>query len=146
MRTFLLLLIAVPVALAVAPPGDDAAKKDLAKFQGTWQAVSVINMDGKPAPADDLKETHLLVVGNTFTLRVKDATIRGTFMIDPKRDPKTIDVMLDGAKPKDKIVGIYRIDGDLRKSCFAFGGKARPKDFPTDGKEYLQFVWKPAAK
>jgi len=146
MRNLLLLLIAAPLALAASQVDDAAVKKDLAKFQGSWQAVSVINMEGKPASPDEVLQFRLVVEGNTFTLREKDNTIRGTFSIDPTRVPKTIDFKLDGAKAEEKFLGIYRIDGDLRRSCFVPPGQERPKDFPSDPKGYLQFVWKPAPK
>lgn len=146
MRHCLFLLIIAPIALANSSPDDLSVKKDLDKFQGSWRAVSVVNLDGKPASADEIQHTRLVVNGNTFILQGKDATIRGTFSIDPTRVPKTIDVTLEGAKPEDKILGIYRIDGDLRKSCFVLPGKERPKDFPSEGKGYLQFVWKPQPK
>ena len=146
MRYCLLLLILTPIALATGQEDDRAVKKDLDKFQGSWQAVSVVDIDGKPRSEDEAQHTRLVVEGNTFTLRDKNATIRGTFSIDPTRVPKTIDVTLEGAGPADKILGIYRLEGDLRRSCFVLAGKERPKDFPSDGKGYLQFVWKPQPK
>ena len=146
MRYCLLLLILTPIALATGQEDDRAVKKDLDKFQGSWQAVSVVDIDGKPRSEDEAQHTRLVVEGNTFTLRDKNATIRGTFSIDPTRVPKTIEVTLEGAKPEDKILGIYRLEGDLRRSCFVLAGKERPKDFPSDGKGYLQFVWKPQPK
>jgi uncharacterized protein (TIGR03067 family) len=146
MRYCLLLPILAPMVFVAGQVDDRAVKKDLDKFQGAWQAISVINVDGKPASEDDARYTRLVVKGNTFTLQDKNAMIRGTFSIDPTRVPKTIDVTLDGAKPEDKILGIYRIDGDLRRSCFVPPGKERPRDFPSDGKGFLQFVWKPQPK
>jgi uncharacterized protein (TIGR03067 family) len=146
MRYCLFCLILAPMAFAVNQVDQSAVKKDLAKFQGSWQAVSAINMEGKPASAEEAQQLRLVVEGNTFTLREKDTTIRGTFSIDPTRVPKTIDFTLDGAKAEEKFLGIYRLEGDLRRSCFAPPGKERPKDFPSDGKGYLQFVWKPQPK
>lgn len=146
MRYCLLLLILAPMAFATSQVHDHAVKKDLDKFQGSWQAISVVDMDGKPRSADDAQHTRLVVEGNAFTLRDKNVTIRGTFSIDPTRVPKTIDVTLEGAKPEDKILGIYRLEGDLRRSCFVSPGENRPKEFPSGGKGFLQFVWKPQPK
>ena len=146
MRYCLFCLILAPMAFAASQLDVPAMKKDLAKFQGSWQAVSVINMEGKPASAEEAQQLRLVVEGNTFTLREKDTTLRGTFSIDPTRVPKTIDFTLDGAKPEEKFLGIYRLEGDLRRSCFAPPGKERPKDFPSDPKGYLQFVWKAQPK
>lgn len=146
MRYSLLMLMLAPIALAAGSQSDPDVKKELDKFQGSWQALSVVNIDGKPGSEDQIQHMRLVVKGNTFTLQDKNTTLRGTFSIDPTRVPKTIDVTLEGANPEDRLVGIYRLDGDLRRSCFAMPGKSRPKEFPADGKGHLQFVWKPQAK
>lgn len=126
-----------------APPRE-AAKADLQRFQGTWQAASIYDFEGRPATADDLKHTQLVVSGNRFTLKGKDYAITGRFTIDPIKSPKTIDVILDadeGQQPA-KVLGIYRFDGDSRWSCFALPGDERPKKFPASPKGYLQYEWK----
>ena len=146
MRYNLLLLILAPMAFAVNPTDERAVNSDLEKFQGSWQAVRVVDVDGKPRSEDDVRHTQLVVEGSTFTLQDQNVTIRGTFLIDQTRIPKTIDVMLEGAKSENKILGIYRLEGDLRRSCFAPPGKERPKEFPFDGKGYLQFDWKAQPK
>lgn len=97
MRYCLLLLIVAPMALVAGQGDDRAVNKELDQFQGSCQAISVIDFDGKPRSADDVQHTRLVVKGNTFTLTDKQNTIRGTFSIDPTRVPKTIDVALEGA-------------------------------------------------
>lgn len=125
-------------------PIDGAARKDLQHFQGNWRAAAVINADGRPATTEELERTQLIVEGNQFTLKGKDFIIKGRFTIDPSKSPKTIDAVLDtkeGEKPV-KVLGIYRIDGDTRKSCFALPDKPRPKQFPSSPKDHIQFEWK----
>ena len=146
MRYLFLLMIGTSVTFAGAQVDDRAVKNDLDRFQGSWQALSIVNIDGKPASPEEAQKTRLVVEGKAFTLRDDNVTIRGTFTIDPTRVPKTIDVALEGARVEDKILGIYRLDGDIRRSCFAPPGKQRPKDFPSDAKGYLHLTWKPQSK
>jgi hypothetical protein len=57
--------------------------------------------------------------------------------------PKTIDVLLDAKKGEQpvKVLGIYRIGGETRKSCFAMPDQLRPKAFPESPKGFLQLEW-----
>jgi uncharacterized protein (TIGR03067 family) len=130
--------------LPVKGPLDDALKTDLDRFQGEWRAVSVLSDDGRPVTAEELENTRLIVEGNRFTLKGKESVVTGRFTIDGAKAPKTIDVILDGngrEKPV-RLLGIYRIDGEIRKSCFAMPGEDRPTRFPASAKGYLQFEWK----
>ena len=57
-------LVVVPVLLIGADaPKDDAAKKELEKFQGTWQLVSA-ETDGKVAPEEQVKQTRVVIKGS----------------------------------------------------------------------------------
>jgi uncharacterized protein (TIGR03067 family) len=123
-------------------PANGAAKKDLQQFQGSWQAVFVQNVDGQRATQEDIQATRLEVQGNEFTFTAKDLTVSGTFVIDPSQTPKRIDVVLKGAKPADKLLGVYQIDGDVRRSCFAFPRQARPVDVRPSEKGYFILEWK----
>jgi uncharacterized protein (TIGR03067 family) len=143
MRYLKLLIVLTPIALAGAGSPDDAAKQDLQRYQGTWAAVSIVNPDGRKATEAELRDTRLVVAGNTFTLTSKDLTVSGTFTLDPSRSPKTIDVFVgDTKKTENKLVGIYQIDGEIRRSSFALSGQARPRDFSALQKGCLQFEWK----
>jgi uncharacterized protein (TIGR03067 family) len=142
-------LLSIVALLSIAPrwaggdcPRDEAAKKAVEQFQGSWKAVSIRNPDGKEAFDDQVKNTALVVEGNKFTLTSKDATITGTFTIDPNATPRTIDVCLTSQEGKEiKFMGIYKVEGDRRKSCFALPGKVRPSKF-TSKAGYLGFEWK----
>jgi uncharacterized protein (TIGR03067 family) len=132
------------LSFQIDSPVNDAAKKDLQHFQGNWRAAAVINADGRPATTEELERTRLIVDGNKFTLKGKDFVIKGQFTIDPSKSPKAIDAVLDskeGEKPV-KVLGIYRIDGETRKSCFAMPDKPRPTKFPASPEGYLQLEWK----
>jgi uncharacterized protein (TIGR03067 family) len=142
-------LLSIATVLLGAPrwavgdsPRDEAVKKEIKQFQGSWKAVSIRNVDGKQAPDDQIQNTRLIVEGNKFTLTSGEATIKGTFTINPSATPRTIDVSLTSMEGKEiKFLGIYQVQGDTRKSCFALPGKERPSQF-TSKPGYLGFEWK----
>jgi uncharacterized protein (TIGR03067 family) len=139
MRVFALLAVVVLIA---ADAGDDAAKKDLEKFQGNWQLISM-ERDGKKTPEEDAKKITLSIQGNKFVLH-KDAAIisEGTMTLDPTKKPKTIDETITIGPNKGKVFSaIYEIDDEQHKICFAAAGKERPTTFSSENGQTFQ-VWK----
>jgi uncharacterized protein (TIGR03067 family) len=126
--------------------GQETAKSDLKQFQGTWQPVFARNPEGNLVTDEELKAIRLVVKGNEFTFTNKEASITGSFTIDPSKSPKTIDFVLTGGKPEEKFQGIYEIRGDRRLSCFALPKEKRPQELRPTAKGYLMFEWKPAAQ
>ena len=123
-------VLAAGLALA-ADAKDDAAKKELDKFNGTWQAVS-ITRDGKEMPKDEVAKITLTVKGDHYTLRHGDEEIEGTHKLDPSTTPKSIDAVRTKGPDKDKpLLGIYELTDDTYKACFAPPGKDRPTEFSS---------------
>ncbi len=142
MRCCGLLLLLAPLAVAVGAAVEDAAKKDLEQFQGSWKAVSIQHADGRQASEDEVQNTRLVIEGNKFTLTGKDSTISGTFTVNPAKTPKTIDVLLTSKDGREtKFLGIYQMQGDKRKSRFALPRKERPTQFLSE-KGYFGFEWR----
>jgi uncharacterized protein (TIGR03067 family) len=111
----------------VDAPRSDAAKKELEKFQGTWQLVSA-ETDGVAAPAERVKQIRVVIDGSKHTVFFGDQEVAHQipFELDPTTKPKSVtDSLPDG----QTIKGIYEIDGDTLKSCVAAPGKDRPKEF-----------------
>jgi uncharacterized protein (TIGR03067 family) len=134
-------LIAV-VLLIAADARDDAAKKDLGKFQGNWQLISA-ERDGKKTPQEEVKKITLSIQGNKFVLR-KDTVIisEGTMTLDPTKKPREIDETITTGPTKGKVFSaIYEIDDEHHKICFAVAGKERPTAFSSGSGQLLQ-VWK----
>jgi len=141
MKTKLLLLLALVPLLAAEPPKPDAAKDELKKFEGKWKLVSA-DFDGKEADPENVKTASLVVTGNEFTMKIGNETHKGKFTIDPAKKPKTIDTeFTEGSLKDSKVLGIYEIDGDTRKSCFAGPDKDRPTDFTGGNGKYI-WTWK----
>jgi uncharacterized protein (TIGR03067 family) len=112
---------------------EDAAKNELEKLAGTWQLVAS-EKDGTSVPADELKQTKVIIVRDTYTLQRAGKTVeKGTFRIDPTRKPRTIDIY--PTRPEGHVqLGIYAWDGDEKlKLCYTHPGTAqtRPSLFST---------------
>jgi uncharacterized protein (TIGR03067 family) len=139
-----LLVLVVFLGVANWVRSDDATKKDLEQFQGTWQAIAM-HSDGQTASKEELQLTHLVVEGNRFTLTGRTFTVSGTFSIDPTKTPKGIDVVLESPNQERgeaaKLLGIYELKGDKRNSCFALTETERPTKF-SPAKGYFGFEWK----
>lgn len=140
MRSFILFA----AVLIAADPSDDAAKKDLAKFQGNWSLISA-ERDGKKTPDEDAKKIKLTIQGNKFVLR-KDSVVisEGTMTLDPSKKPKEIEETITTGPNKGKVFSaIYEIDDEQHKICFAAAGKERPTEFSSlPGSGQLLQVWK----
>lgn len=141
MRLKALVALAAGLLLAAAGP-DDAAKKEMAKFQGTWTLASA-EKDGQEIGAGKLADFRLVVEGNKRTLKKGDQVVgQSTFKLDAKK--KVIYVTFTEGPLKDKTLpGIYELDGDTQKVCMALNGIDPPKDFTTEaGNGHLVQIFK----
>src|SRR4051812_49311423 len=101
MKRWLTVTLAVGLLTAGVAGGD--SKKDLEKFQGTWE-LSSSEKDGKKLATG----TTRVIKGNKYTLKNKDKEIgTGTFKLDASASPRAIDVTRTGGKP---MLGIYAFD------------------------------------
>jgi uncharacterized protein (TIGR03067 family) len=135
------------VALAVcllAGADEGAVQKEMKRLEGEWSMVSG-EIDRQPLPAEYVKgakrvakdgETTVMIGGRLF--------MKARYTIDPGKKPKTIDyTMTDGPTKGKTQLGIYELDGDTVKFCFAAPGKERPQDFTTkEGSGRTLSVWK----
>jgi len=112
--------------------GQDAVKKEMALLEGEWSMVSG-EIGGQPLPPEFLKGSKRVVKGNETTVTIGGQLFfKATTSIDPSKQPKTIDYAMTEGPSKGKTqYGIYQIDGDTLRFCFAAPGKERPTDFTT---------------
>jgi len=142
-NTLLIGLAALAISFVWAEE-NQAVKQDLAKLQGEWTMVSG-SADGQPMPDDMLKQMKRVCKGDeTTTTMGGQLFIKAKIILDPSKTPKTIDyVMLDGFTKGKTQLGIYEVDGDTFKSCFAAPGAERPTDFTSKpGDRRTLSVWK----
>src|SRR5262245_6923473 len=100
--------------------------------------------DGMKGDADRIKRLKIVVKDKKWTVYFEDKiSTLANFMIDPAKQPKTIDLTgTMGGDKGQKYLGIYEQDGDNLKRCVG-DTKKRPKVF--DGKKGTggQFeIWK----
>src|SRR5262249_18001896 len=114
MKSQVLLGLAVSGLLAVALQAGEAGGK-AEKLDGTWLVTSG-EKGGKKLPGDLLEKIRqtLEFRGEKYKVAVLDKVQEeGTFKTDPKKNPKTIDLMITSGEDKGKTQrGIYRLEGD----------------------------------
>jgi uncharacterized protein (TIGR03067 family) len=106
-----------------------AVQDELKRFEATWKYVS-IEIEGDKVPAEKFEDDRLVLRGKQSISTVQGNTVHGTFKIDPSARPKTIDITItDGPGKDNSLKGIYELDGDTQKICWAKPGKPRPTEF-----------------
>jgi uncharacterized protein (TIGR03067 family) len=123
MNRRLCLLVAIFGVSLVA----EEKKADVHPLKGKWEIVSA-SFNGNASPT--LKGRILAFGESEFT--TYDGEFKGrtiAFTLDPKADPKQIDLNRDGGETK--ALGIYAIDKDELKLCYAEPGADRPKKFES---------------
>jgi uncharacterized protein (TIGR03067 family) len=138
------LLVAGVSLRAAADDKDDAAKKELKDLQGIWIAQS-LEFNGDKVPADVVKNCKLVIKENKIYFTDQEGNeSEGTFTIDATAKPKKMDVKFTGGALKDQsFPGIYELDKDTQKGCFASPGGDRPTEFATKaGSGNRLFVFK----
>jgi len=140
---FLIGLTAVLIAPGSAEE-NSAAKKDLAALQGEWSMVSG-SADGQPMPEQIREQMKRICKSDELTAMMGGQLIfKAKITLDPSKKPKTIDYeMIEGPTKGKKQLGIYEVEGDTLKSCFAKPGAERPTDFTSEpGQGRTLTVWK----
>jgi uncharacterized protein (TIGR03067 family) len=139
--TFGIALLSITLALAA---DSEAPKKDIAGLQGEWTLVSGI-ADGQPMDEGMVKQMKRVCKGDEVTVTMGTQLIlKAKISVDTEKKPKTIDYdMTGGVNAGKKQLGIYELDGDSLKACFAAPGAERPADFTSkEGERRTLTVWK----
>ena len=127
MNRRLCLLVALFGLPLVAEEKKTDPKATANALKGKWEIASA-SFNGNASPT--LKGRILEFGDGEFTTydgEKKGRTI--SFTLDPKADPKEIDLNRDGGETK--ALGIYVIDKDELKLCYAEPGADRPKKFES---------------
>ena len=144
-----LLFVGVGVLLAADDAKDEAIKKDRKMYEGTWEVVS-FEVDGNKADEEDAKKIVVInEADGKWSIEVEGkVTTRGTSVIDPTKNPKTVDLTVtEGGDKGQMYLGIYELGDDTRKVCLASAGKERPTEFTTkSGSDHILAVFKRVKK
>jgi uncharacterized protein (TIGR03067 family) len=122
--------VAMVTALTVsASAADKAVDEEIAKWQGTWKAVSMEH-DGKLTPPEKLKPIKLTVDGAEYHFQNGDINERGSYNFDPARNPKALDIVVGEGPDKGKVYRvIYKVADDRLTICLESANKNRPTRF-----------------
>jgi uncharacterized protein (TIGR03067 family) len=141
MKARWLMVAGLGLLLAACSRQASAPKTDLDRFQGTWNLTSAME-DGKALPEDKVKQTTIVFKGDSFRFAgsAEDATSRaGTVKLDESKTPKEMDAI---STEKEVMLGIYVLQENGYKVCFAPAGKPRPTEFnSTPGSGYILQAW-----
>jgi uncharacterized protein (TIGR03067 family) len=142
MRTTAVLIVTLVMGSAYGQ--QDAAKKEAARLEGEWSMVSG-EANGQPMPPEFVKTGKRVAKNGETTISIGGQLyFKAKFTVDPTKKPKAIDyVMTEGFTKGKTQLGIYELDGDTVKFCFAAPGKDRPTEFTSKpGSERTLSVWK----
>lgn len=117
-------LSVLAVALSAAAADKPDPKADLAALKGRWK-VTATTFDGKAQPMPAAGERVLEFGEKEFTAYDGDKKGRTIgFALDPTATPKRFDLIRPGKN--EKAEGVYKLDGDKLRICYAEPGAARP--------------------
>jgi uncharacterized protein (TIGR03067 family) len=135
-RNTLLLLITFLLLAGSGSPGappEDGIARELKAMAGSWRPISAEN-NGYKSSEGDL--TGILWIrdadGKWTAQRSGKAVVEWAVKnIDPTQNPKTIDIEVTAGTYKGVVyLGIYELDGDTLRICFALPDKPeRPTEF-----------------
>ena len=127
-----LLGLALTALFPVFAPGEDnsAVKKDVGLLQGEWMMLSG-SADGQIMPEPLRKQMKRVCEGDLVTVTMGGQIyVKAKFTIDPSKSPKIIDYeMTDGFTKGKRQLGIYEVEGDTLRACYAPPGKETPTEF-----------------
>jgi uncharacterized protein (TIGR03067 family) len=128
-RTALCLMTFFTVAAAGQPRPDREA------IAGSWRVVAC-ELEQKLLPEGVFRDLrYIFNADGSWRLEGGPGfpkAARGTFELNSQALPRTIELTpSDGPYQGKKFQGIYQLEGDELKACFAFPGKPRPKTYLT---------------
>jgi uncharacterized protein (TIGR03067 family) len=139
-----IMTVSALIALVGAAGAQNDAKMEMTRLEGEWSMVSG-EANGQSMPKETVKggkrvakdaETVITMGGQIY--------FKAKFSIDPTKMPKAIDyVMTEGPTKGKTHLGIYEMEGDTVKFCFAAPGRVRPTEFTAkEGTQNTLSVWK----
>lgn len=126
MRLFALSVVAA-LSVPLAAVADEAAEKELKRFQGDWQVVSA-SFQGQTKKGDDVKGKVWRFEGKML-IPLDNKNDVAVVTIDPAKQPATLDIQ---GKNEKALKGIYKFAGDDKLTiCAGVFDDKRPEKFDS---------------
>jgi uncharacterized protein (TIGR03067 family) len=139
-------LAGVLVGATLSRP-EEGAKGVAAKLVGTWEVVTG-EKGGQKEPAERIKGTEVQFTRETIVVTTKNAAraFRASYKLGLERKPYAITMKaLDGPDKGKAALGVFELDGNNLKLCYALPGEKAPEDFTTrPGSSRLLFTMRRA--
>ena len=122
----------------------DASKKEMSDLEGEWSMVSGM-ANGQAMPKEFVQTGRRVAKDGETTITMGGRLyFKAKFSIDPSQKPKAMDYNMTEGPTKGKThLGIYELQGDTVRFCFAAPGHDRPTDFTAKrGGQRTLSVWK----
>jgi uncharacterized protein (TIGR03067 family) len=131
--------------LLAADSADQAAQRDIDKWQGAWQAISMED-NGQLTPPEALKKIKLTVTGTDYHFQNGAFNERGSYRFFATKNPKELDIVVGDGADKGKVYWvIYKVEADELTICLESANKNRPKQFTgKSGSGCVLEVWRRA--
>jgi len=127
MKRVIMLLLFMGSTTVLAGADKDPSANDLEAMQGDWAVVEYV-ADGVKSEDDNAQSLFRTIKGDHYTVFLFDKALgSGTIKLDATQKPKHIDSLPD-KMPGKAFLGIYEIDGNRIKVCYAPPGKDRPAE------------------
>jgi uncharacterized protein (TIGR03067 family) len=146
----LTLLTALGVALllvagaGVGASGQEKGKTDADKIQGSWTFVTV-EKGGVESNDDIPKEAEVVFTADKVKIQAQGKEMEIGYKLDSAKKPKHIDFLVNEGGKEAVLKGIYALDGDTLKICFAPPGDKRPTELRSElGSSEMSVVMKRA--
>jgi uncharacterized protein (TIGR03067 family) len=134
----------IAVFALVSADAQDTVKKMMAQLEGEWSLVSG-EANGLSMPKETVNSGKRIAKDGQTTITIGGQIyFKAKFNIDPTKKPKAIDYIMTAGPTTGKThLGIYELDGDTVKFCFAAPGGDRPTEFTAkEGSQRTLSVWK----
>lgn len=141
----LFIVLAAGLVLAGMGRGQDSSGEELKKLRGAWNPAAM-SLDGVPVSEGDLKKFQLQIQDDQYTLSFDGRTsYQAGIKLGKEKNVRSIDTVPTAGPYEGKgMQGIYNLEGDTLKVCFATKfNEARPGGFDSKpGSGYIMAVYK----
>jgi uncharacterized protein (TIGR03067 family) len=141
-RQVVFLFVGFLFATVIAPAKGTLAG-DAGELQGTWQVVD-LEANGAKKPSEEIQGWKVIFKDDEVWLVKPSGTDpKLKFKLDPTKDPKTIDLIVQEGQDKGKVApGIYALGNSQLRLCINIFGDLsyRPREFKTKERDGVGFL------